>query len=242
MGMSRSLGMKDDASTMGSEICVAHILCYVQITMSFFFFFLTIAVVHMLALISAGPDFALITRQSLVYSRRTGVYTAIGIGLGILVHVTYSIVGIGYIIAQSMVAFTVVKLVGAIYLIFIGWKALKSKPSAGEDHLSVEKQNELSSRTALWMGFLTNALNAKASLFFLGLFTQVIRPETPLSWQLVYGFQMSLMTMAWFSFVTLVFTQPWFKNRVLAYRHWLDRAFGAILIALGIKVALSSQK
>ena len=210
--------------------------------MSFVSGILTIAVVHMLALISPGPDFAFITRQSLVYSRRTGVYTAIGIGLGILVHVAYSIVGIGYIIAQSMVVFTIVKLLGAAYLLFIGWKALKSKPSSTENNVLLEKQNELSPRAAVWMGFLTNALNAKASLFFLGLFTQVIRPETPFGWQLVYGLQMSFMTMAWFSFVTLTFTQPWFKQRILRYRHWLDRAFGAILIALGIKVALSSQK
>lgn len=203
---------------------------------------LTIFVVHMLALMSPGPDFALITRQSLIYSRRTGIYTAIGIGLGILVHVAYSIVGIGYIIAKSIVAFTFVKLLGAAYLIFIGWKALKSQPSSGEGDQSPTKQNELTPRAAVWMGFLTNALNAKASLFFLGLFTQVIHPGTPFAWQLIYGAQMSLMTMAWFSFVTLIFSQSWFKERLRLYRHWLDRTFGAILIALGIKVAFSSQK
>lgn len=203
---------------------------------------LTILVVHMLALMSPGPDFALITRQSLIYSRRTGIYTAIGIGLGILVHVAYSIVGIGYIIAKSIVAFTFVKLLGAAYLIFIGWKALKSQPSSGEGDQSLAKQNELTPRAAVWMGFFTNALNAKASLFFLGLFTQVIHPGTPLSWQLIYGAQMSLMTMAWFSFATFIFSQAWFKERLRLYRHWLDRTFGAILIALGIKVAFSSQK
>lgn len=203
----------------------------------------TVGVVHMLALLSPGPDFALITRNSLIYTRRSGVYTAIGIGLGILVHVVYSIVGIGYIIAKSIVAFNLVKLAGATYLIWIGWKALRTKPAPAEaEGVMKAEQRELTPKQAVTMGFLTNALNAKAALFFLGLFTQVIRPETPLSWQITYGLQMSVMTMAWFSFVTFVFTQSWFKDRIFAYRHWLDRAFGAILIALGIKVALSSQK
>lgn len=212
--------------------------------MSFLSGVLTIAVVHLLALISPGPDFALITRQSLVYSRRTGIYTAIGIGLGILVHVAYSIIGIGYIISQSIVAFTVMKLIGAAYLIFIGWKALRSKPSVLPDaaQSALVQQVELKPVAAVWMGFLTNALNAKASLFFLGLFTQVIHPETPLAWQLFYGAEMSLLTMGWFSLVTYIFSQAWFKERMRRFHHRLERAFGVILIALGIKVALSSQK
>lgn len=205
----------------------------------------TVAVVHMLALISPGPDFALITRNSLLYTRRTGVATAIGIGLGILIHVAYSLVGIGYLIANSIVAFNLVKLAGAAYLIFIGWKALRAQPETQNlngEAVQGATHRPLSFTSAIWMGFLTNALNAKAALFFLGLFTQVIRPETPLSWQIVYGIQMSLMTMAWFSFVTMIFSQAWFKDHLQQYRHWLDRAFGAILVALGIKVALSSQK
>lgn len=211
--------------------------------MSFLSGVLTIALVHLLALMSPGPDFALITRQSLVYSRRTGMYTAIGIGLGILVHVAYSIIGIGYIISQSILAFTVMKLVGAAYLIFIGWKALRSKPTVrGDGKPTALPQEELKPWSAIWMGFLTNALNVKASLFFLGLFTQVIHPDTPLSWQLFYGAEMALMTMGWFSLVTLIFSQAWFKERMQRFHHHLERAFGVILIALGIKVALSSQK
>ena len=63
--------------------------------------FIIVAIAHLLAVISPGPDFALITRNSLVFSRRTGVYASIGLALGILVHITYSLVGIGLIIVLS---------------------------------------------------------------------------------------------------------------------------------------------
>lgn len=69
----------------------------------------TVALVHLLAVISPGPDFIMITRNSIIYSRRSGVYSALGLGLGILVHVTYSLVGIGLLIAQSILLFNAIK-------------------------------------------------------------------------------------------------------------------------------------
>ncbi len=89
--------------------------------------FLTVAVIHLLAVISPGPDFAMISRNSLVYSRKTGIYSSLGLALGILVHVSYSLVGIGLIISRSIVIFSAIKFLGAGYLIYIGYKALKTK-------------------------------------------------------------------------------------------------------------------
>ena len=71
--------------------------------------FLTVALAHLLAVISPGPDFIMITRNSLIYSRKSGIYSAIGLGLGILVHVIYSLVGIGLVISQSILLFTIIK-------------------------------------------------------------------------------------------------------------------------------------
>ena len=78
--------------------------------MSYLPIFLTVALAHLLAVISPGPDFIMITRNSLIYSRRTGIYSSIGLGLGILVHVTYSLVGIGLIISKSIILFNTIKI------------------------------------------------------------------------------------------------------------------------------------
>src|SRR3989338_5059978 len=89
--------------------------------------FLTIVVVHLLGAMSPGPDFAIIVRNSLTYSRRTGIWTAAGLGLGILVHVTYALLGIGFIVSQSILLYNALKYLGALYLLYIGWKALMTK-------------------------------------------------------------------------------------------------------------------
>src|SRR5579871_852922 len=90
--------------------------------------FITVASLHLLAVMSPGPDFVLISRNSLVYSRKTGIYSALGLALGISVHITYSLIGIGYIISKSILIFSTIKFLGAGYLIYIGYKSLRAKP------------------------------------------------------------------------------------------------------------------
>ena len=209
--------------------------------MPYFSEFLTVVIVHLLAVMSPGPDFVMISRNSLVYSRKTGVYAAIGVALGILVHVTYSLIGIGLIIAQSVVLFSILKFIGAGYLVYLGLKSLRAKPQ--QARLSgAETEKAVSSGAAVRMGFLTNVLNPKASLFFFALFTQVIDPHTPKAIQLLYGLEMALMTFAWFAFVAIVFSHKLIKAGFTSVQHHLERVFGVILIALGVKVALSTPK
>lgn len=203
--------------------------------------FLTVATIHLLAAISPGPDFAMISRNSLVYSRKTGIYSAIGLALGILVHVSYSLIGIGFIISKSILLFSVIKLLGASYLIYIGYKALKTKPSKIKNEF-FGKKNDLRKFAAIKMGFLTNALNPKVTLFFLGLFTQVIDLTTPLAIQILYGLEMSIMTFVWFAFVALILSHGAVQTKFAGIHYYAERFFGAILIVLGIKVALSSSK
>lgn len=201
--------------------------------------FLTVMVVHLLALMSPGPDFVMISRSSLVHSRAVALWASVGLGLGILVHVTYSIVGIGVLIAQSIVLFSILKWLGAAYLIWIGWHALRAPPVARVDGSAAAMPRQMSIGAAIRLGFLTNALNPKATLFFLALFTQVIDPRTPRTIQCVYGAAMALLTMLWFSAVALVLSHSVVHTRFARIQHYVERTFGAILIALGIKVALS---
>ncbi len=202
---------------------------------------LTVTAIHLLAVMSPGPDFALISRNSLMYSLRTSIYTAVGLGLGILTHVLYSLIGIGLIIAQSILLFTTIKWIGAFYLIYIGYKSLRTKKNPEtENNLAIEKkEKELSPWRAVRLGYLTNVLNPKATLFFLSLFTQVIHQTTPHSIQLLYGIEMSVMTFVWFSSVAMILSHRAIKQKFSSVQHYVERGFGVILIGLGIKVAVS---
>lgn len=203
--------------------------------------FLLVATAHLLAVMSPGPDFVMVSRNSLVYSRLVGIYSAVGLGLGILVHVTYSLVGIGLLISQSILLFSVIKYIGALYLVYIGYQCLKAQPHVAS---AVEQSTEqsMSAVSAIWMGFLTNVLNPKATLFFLALFTQVVNLATPVWVQVIYGLEMSIMTFVWFSFVAILLSNKAVKVRFTKVQHYVERSFGVVLIALGIKVAFSASK
>lgn len=201
---------------------------------------LTVALVHFLAVISPGPDFIMITRNSLVYSRKTGMYSALGLGLGILVHVSYSLVGIGLLISKSILLFNFIKFLGAAYLIYIGYKSLFSKSSRIKLQSQIHK-TDISKFSAVRIGFITNATNPKATLFFLSLFTLVINPETPLSVKLFMGGEMSIVTSLWFILVAYLVTHHIVKNRIEKVQRYAERFIGIVLIGLGIKVALSSK-
>lgn len=204
--------------------------------------FLTVVIVHLLAVMSPGPDFVMVTRNSLVYSRKVGVYTSFGLGIGIAVHVTYCLLGIGLLISQSILLFSIIKYLGAGYLIYIGYKSLKAKPQAEKNEEIQKAEKQISPLSAIRIGFLTNVLNPKATLFMLALFTQVINPGTPRLIESLYGMEMVAMTIAWFSLVSVFFSNPLIKERISKVQHHIERVTGAVLILLGIKVALSSRK
>ncbi len=197
---------------------------------------IAVITITLLAVISPGPDFAMVTRNSLMLSRRAGVLTALGIGLGVLVHVTYTLVGVGLLIQQSLWLFNAIKLVGAVYLVYLGVKMLRAKPSGA---LADSTVAPLSDMAALRTGFLTNALNPKTTVFIVSLFMQVVRPDTPLAVQIGYGAFISVAHMAWFGLVALCFSAGAVRDRLLAVRHWIDRAFGGLLVGFGVLLAVA---
>ncbi len=208
---------------------------------AYFSQFLTIAFVHLLAVASPGPDFAIVVRQSVTYGKATALWTSMGVGTGIFLHVCYSLMGIGVIVSQSVFAFTVMKFIGAAYLVFIGWKALRANPSSTQVH-SGRKHNVPGIGRAFWTGFLTNGLNPKATLFFLSLFTVVIVPGTPLIVQAFYGVYMAFATAIWFAGISLLFGNDSVRRVFSKIGHWFERLMGGVLLLLGAKLVLSSQK
>ncbi len=208
---------------------------------------ISLIAIFSLAVISPGPDFIMAVKNSIVYSRRAGVFTALGFSLGILVHASYTMLGLAAIISQSVFIFNAIKLLGAVYLIYIGAQALRSKGagrSAVEAALKSGGQHDnkrLGDFAAVTSGFLTNALNPKTTLFFLAVFTQIVNPHTPTAWQFAYAITCMAMVFMWFSAVALVLTQSHIRMAFLKFSKWLDRLCGAALIVLGFKIALSES-
>ncbi len=91
-------------------------------------------------------------------------------------------------------------------------------------------------------GFLCNAFNPKAPIYFLALFTVVLSPGLPLPTLLAYGAWIMLLQWSWFSLVATVFAHRLVRDRLLAMRHWIDRAFGAAMVALGLRVLSSARE
>jgi RhtB (resistance to homoserine/threonine) family protein len=205
--------------------------------------FAKVAVAHLLAVASPGPDFAVVVRQSLAHGRRTAIWTSLGVGTGILLHVTYSLLGLGLLIRGSVLWFEVVKYAGAAYLAWLGVQALRTPRHAtaiaGNGAQAAEAP---SSHGAFATGFLTNALNPKATLFFLALFVTVIRPSTPRLVQTGYGLWMVLATAAWFSLVSVVFTRDAVRRRFLRHGHWIDRALGVVFLGFAASLALATVR
>ncbi len=189
------------------------------------------------ALLSPGPDFAFILKQSISYGKKASIYTSLGLGFGVMVHVVYSILGIGFIISKSVILFNIVKFLGAFYLIYIGYKSLMSKGFKLENQ-KLSNIHHISNIKSFILGFLCNALNPKAALFFVSLFTAVVDISTPLWVQSVYGLFLIFMSIAWFSILSLILGQNKVREFFNRFGKQFDKIMGIILISLGLKIAL----
>ncbi len=192
------------------------------------------------AIVSPGADLAMVMRQSLVHGRLSSVITSFGIGTALMFHVTYTILGLGLIISQSIYLFNIVKWCGVAYLVYIGIKALRAvktelsldpgaKPVAGEARQSFIR--------AFGLGFAANALNPKPVFFFLSIFSTVVSAHTPMMVKFSYGLVMASCLILWFVGVSLFMTTPRMRMAFAHASQWIDRVSGVVFIALGIKLA-----
>jgi threonine/homoserine/homoserine lactone efflux protein len=203
--------------------------------------FLIIALVHFLAVASPGPDFAVVLKQSIRYGRRSAIFTSLGIGTGILLHVTYSLVGIGLIIASNENLFNLLKYIAAAYFLYVAWHGLQAKPNNDQALNNLHHENKIPpAGKAFLTGFLINGLNIKATLFFVSLFSMVISTQTPITIKLAYGIYMAIATAAWFSLLSYLLNIEKFKKLLLKKGYWLERIMGIILLTLAIQLLVST--
>lgn len=209
--------------------------------MEFFLAWLILASVQFAATISPGPAFAVAVRNALAYDRTTGIYTAIGLGIGVAIHVMLVLGGLATILSQSVWLFNAIKYAGAAYLIYIGIKAIKTKKQLSfpsESDIEKPAKKTITRFKALQIGVLTNLLNPKAIVFFTALFTQFVAPGTSMELLALYGGTSVIIEIAWFSLVALILTNPKVKAKFMGIAHWIERVCGGMLVALGIRLTL----
>lgn len=201
---------------------------------------IAVALFTILAVISPGADFAMVTRSSYAQGRKAGLAAALGIALGVQVHVLYTVLGIAVIISQSPALFLAMKVLGAGYLIYLGYMSLTNTTPIRLDGLGQDDS------ASLWMalrsGFLSNALNPKTMLFVVSAYTQVVQPGSPLAVDFAYGAFMSVAHWLWFSLVAVFFSSAALRKAMIERQVVVDRLIGVALIGLGLAVMVSGVR
>ncbi|SOE64661.1 resistance to homoserine/threonine (RhtB) family protein [Burkholderia sp. OK233] len=194
--------------------------------------------------VTPGPDTAYIVGRSVAQGRGAGLTSALGISAGCCVHSLACAFGLTALLAASATAFTVIKFVGAIYLMYLGVRLIFAKPAADQAVGEARAAGAPKSLRQLFLqGFWTNVLNPKVVLFFVSFFPQFVTTGSDhkaLAF-LTLGGVFVVMSMIWNSFVAWVagsVTQR-FSGQPLMKR-WLDRGVGSAFVGLGIKLATAS--
>ena len=195
--------------------------------------------------LTPGPDVLYIVSSALRSGARAGIVAALGITAGCFVHIVAAGLGVSALMATSAMAFSVLKWVGAAYLLYVGVRLLLSK---APDAIKIEAGSADSVtagglKSLFFRGFWTNALNPKVALFFLAFVPQFIAPGAahPTVAFLVLGVLFNLNAIP--INIGYAVLAAWAAQRTAAIQrgmHWLDRLAGALFVGFGIKLALSA--
>ena len=202
--------------------------------------------------LTPGPDVVYIVTNGLKHGARAGVVAALGITAGCFVHIFAAALGVSALLAASATAFTVLKWVGAAYLVYVGASMLLARGQQGLDTTKLIAENDLSTGTlasfslkkVFFQGFWTNALNPKVALFFLAFLPQFITPgatDATLAF-LLLGLLFNFNGM-WVN-IGYALLAAWVAQRVAtlqAFTGWLERLAGVLFIGFGLKLALSDN-
>ena len=196
--------------------------------------------------ISPGADMALVARVAVARGHRAAVWTTLGICAGLPLHAAASALGLAAVLAASATAFTVLKLLGAAYLIWLGISAIR-EAGRGEvvaDVLTAGAEGRTSGEgwRAFLQGFLSNALNPKVALFYLAFLPQFMRPgDSVLGRSLLFAGIHAAQGIVWLTLYAYALDRLGVLIRRSGVRRWLERTTGAVLVALGLRLAFERR-
>jgi len=211
----------------------------------------SVAIITLLAVMSPGPDFAMVSKVSLLKGRRDGILCALGISAAISVHLAYTLLGLGIVFANNLWVLNTLRYLGATYLIWLGistlWPDIKAvflkaksqqicEPLKSED----SPQNKPTrNNSAFWSGFACNALNPKTMLFIVSLFSQVISTDSTLLMELSYGAYIATVHFVWFALVACLLTSAKVQKKVQVFKIWIERVTGLLMTSLGLRLLIN---
>ena len=201
--------------------------------------FIALALIHIIAVVVPGPDFVVTVRQSIRFGRIHSIYTAIGIGCGLSVHVIYTLLGLSAMMQSNPYVMLLAKTLGVCYLIYLGCSLCLSKQKNKLLNFDTDKIKPVhqSLSQAFRVGFMTNATNPKATLFFVAVMTSVVSIDTPLYIQIYYGVWMCLVNAMWFVLVGLVFSSLLLRNKLSKNVNLIEKILGSLLLLFAARLA-----
>ena len=197
--------------------------------------FFTIVLLHLFAVASPGPDFLLVTRQSLRFGRSVAIWASAGIATGIIFHSFIAITGVSLLISSNPEFFNWLKMIAAVYIAYLGCLSLFAKPNPLNNENRKHNENYLGSYV---LGLITNILNPKAILFFITLFTVVVNESTTTILLLFYGLYMSITTFIWFTGISYIFSNQVLTKKYENFIPVFEKVIGIILIIIAIRLFL----
>ena len=194
--------------------------------------FITVILLHLFAVMSPGPDYVLITRQSIRYGRRVALWSSGGIGVGILFHSFLAVTGILFFIASNESYLLFLKLICSVYLLYLGMTSIINTSDFNKNRVDDSKWSNANGFAA---GMLTNITNVKALLFFITLFGVVLNGQTQGN-LMFYGLYMAFATFIWFSLLSYIFTSEIFKAQFLTFFKFFEKFLGLILVIIAVQL------
>lgn len=201
--------------------------------------FLALALAHFVALLSPGVDFFIILSNSSKYGKLSGIITSVGIALANLVYILLALFGIT-LIKDNEIIFTSIKILGSLYLLYIGYLLLSSKKRELFKDKVQKKKNPKDMFKYFWMGFLSALLNPKNSIFYFTMFSISIQNDTPFFVQSFYASWMFLAVLFWDIFIVYLVTNN--KSRIFMekYSNLIEKISGIVLFIISFSIIFNT--
>jgi|RhiMetdeSRZDD1v2_1073273.scaffolds.fasta_scaffold261034_2 RhtB (resistance to homoserine/threonine) family protein len=202
--------------------------------------FLAVAVV---VVVTPGVDTALVTRNALVYGRNAAVATAVGVNVGIAFWTVAASIGLAAVVAASAAAFTVIKLAGAVYLVYLGLQAIRASRRSGPERPEAAPRVPITRRVAFRQGLVSNLLNPKIAVFFTSLLPQFVGSGGVVPARLaLLGTLFNLIGVVWLLSYAVAAARGRAVFSRTRVKRLLDRVSGMVLVGLGARLALEHRR
>jgi len=205
--------------------------------------FVTVAIAHFLALLSPGPDFVLIVKSAIRNGNKKSIGIAVGISVANALYISLCLIGVGSILAKSATVLVTLKVMGGLFLIYLGIQALRAKKDSYKKIALAETNNRQLETT--WIsefitGFMSGLLNPKNLLFYLSLFTVVLTKEVSLSFKITLGIWMTTVVLFWDIAIIYLLSTSRVQRKFSKIAYYLDKLTGAILGMIGFTIVKSA--